>query len=260
MCRKRKTKVILRLSTNVPYSEPATVPEIIKTLERLQEQLAIMIESLGSNHVIEDGNLKDVRIATLKECKHDISTNIVFLNVFMAKETGYMSEAEWIKVFGIQSKDTSLPVIERRIRHFLQLSLVTLYQFRIENLITNILAILDKERAKDAGYYNKVKALLDILGLKYKDTKLKKLNVLAFVRNSLHSGGVTNRYELDVTIDGYRFNFRKGEKVKYAGWGHIALAMESSLVIINEILHSDKVKAIPEPISTMYIDADLENV
>lgn len=176
-----------------------------------------MMEPLGSNHVVEDGNLKDVRIATLKECKHDISGNIVFLNMFMAKETGYMSEAEWTSVFGIQSKDTSLPVIERRIHHFLQLSLVTLYQFRIENLITTILAVFDKEKPKDAGYYNKVKALLDILELKDKETKLKKMNVLAFVRNSLHSGGVINRYELDVTIDGFRFNFKKGEKVKYAG-------------------------------------------
>lgn len=132
-----------------------------------------------------------------------------------------------------------------------------MYQFRIENMITNILAIFNKEKAK-GGYYNKVEALLNILELKDKETKLKKLNVLAFVRNSLHSGGVTNRYELDVTIDGFRFYFQKGEKVKYAGWGHIALAMESSLIIINEILHSDKVKSIEEPISASYVEPELE--
>lgn len=107
-----KIKVVLNLSINMPYREPTSVAEITNTLEQLQDQLSIMIESLGSNHVVEDGNFKDVRIITLKECKQDISANIVLLNVFMAKETGYMSEAKWISVFGIQPKDTPLSVIE----------------------------------------------------------------------------------------------------------------------------------------------------
>lgn len=241
----------------MPYREPTTAAEITRGLERLQEQLAIMIQALGSNHVEEDGNFKDVRIITLKECKHDISTTIVLLNVFNAKATGYMSEPVWLEVFGIRLKDTPLSQIESRIVHYLKLSLVTMYQFRMENMITNILANFNKEKATK-GYHTKVEALLDKLQLKDKETKLRKLNVLAFIRNSLHSGGIVNKYGLDVTIDGCRFSFEKGKKVKQAGWGHIFLAIESSLVIVNEILQTKDVQDIPEPISSGFIEPDLE--
>lgn len=216
-----------------------------------------MIQSLGSNHVVEDGNFKDVRIITLKECKHDISTTIALLNVFNTKARGYMTEAQWLQVFGIQPKDTPLSKIEDRMIHYLKLSLVIMYQFRIENMMTNILVRLDSGKL-ERGYHGNVKALLNTLKLKDKETKLKKLDVLAFIRNSLHSGGVVNKYALDVIIDGYRFNFEKGKKLKQAGWGHIFLAMESSLIIINEILHSKDVEDIPEPISALFIEPDLE--
>ena len=245
------------MSANMPYKEPTTVAEITQRLELLQEQMTIIMHSLGPNHALENGNFKDVRIITVKECKHDISTTISLLNVFNAKASGYMSEAQWLQVFGIQPKDTPLSQIEGRIIHYLKLSLVTMYQFRMENMLTNILARFDmKETAK--GYHRKVEALLDALKMKDKDTKLKKLDVLAFIRNSLHSGGIVNRYDLDVTIDGYRFNFKKGEKVKQAGWGHIFLAVESSLIVINEILHSKAVEDIPEPISASFIEPGIE--
>ena len=165
----------------MPYKEPTTVAEITQRLELLQEQMTIIMHSLGPNHALENGNFKDVRIITVKECKHDISTTISLLNVFNAKATGYMSESQWLQVFGIQPKDTPLSQIEGRIIHYLKLSLVTMYQFRMENMLTNILARFDmKETAK--GYHRKVEALLDALKMKDKDTKLKKLDVLAFIR------------------------------------------------------------------------------
>lgn len=252
---RRKTKVVRALSISMPYREPQTVTEITQSLELLQAQLACMIDSLGSDHVIEDGKFTDVRIVTLKNCKGDISTNIALLNIFVAKENGGINEQQWLKLLGIYSRGLPLQEIENTIRLYLQISLVVMFQFRIEAMITAILAKLDEKKARD-GYYNKVESLLNILELECKETKLKKLNVLAFMRNSLHSGGVTNRYELDVTIDGFRFHFPKGKKVKYFGWGHITLAVESALIIINEILHSEKVKALEEPISAMYIEPD----
>ena len=144
----RKTKVSSRLSTNMPYREPTTVTEITKSLERLQAQIAIIIESLGDKHIEENGILKDVRIAELVNCKSDISINIVLLNVLVVKENGGMNEEQWLKMLGIYSKDVPLPVIETRIRQYLKLSFITMFQFRIENMITNILAVLDKEKAR----------------------------------------------------------------------------------------------------------------
>lgn len=253
----RKAKVSSGLSINMPYGEPTSVVEITQSLERLQDQLHIIIESLGNNHIEENGILKDVRIAELVNCKSDISINIVLLNILVAKETGRMNEEQWLSMFGINPKDLPVSLIETRIRQYLKLSLTTMFQFRIENMITNILAIFDQEKAKK-GYFRKVEALLDILELKDRERKLKILNLLQFIRNSLHSGGVNNRYVLDVTVDGCRFNFQKGKKVNCAGWGHITLAVESSMIIINEILRSQKVKAIPEPISVVYIEPDSE--
>jgi hypothetical protein len=124
-------------------------------------------------------------------------------------------------------------------------------------MMTTILFRLDSEKLK-RGYHGNAKTLLSVLHLKDQETKLDRLNVLAFIRNSLHSGGVVNRRALDVTIDGYRFNFPKGEKLKQAGWGHIFLAMESSLIIINEILHSKIIEDIPEPISPLFVEPDFE--
>jgi hypothetical protein len=121
-----------------------------------------------------------------------------------------------MKLLGIYSKDVPLSSIEFRIRQYLRLSLTTMLQFRIENMITNILAVLDKKKAKKK-YYMKVESLLNILDLNHKERKMNILNLLQYIRNSLHSGGMHNRDTLDITIDGCRFNFQKGKPVMCAG-------------------------------------------
>jgi hypothetical protein len=89
--RQRKAKVDSYILKNRCVKEPNSVGEITRRLERLQDQLQVMFESIGDNHMEENGIFLDVRVAELVNCKSDISINLAILNIFVQKEEGQMT-------------------------------------------------------------------------------------------------------------------------------------------------------------------------
>jgi hypothetical protein len=118
-------------------------------------------------------------------------------------------------------------------------------------MITNILARM-KGVEVPRQYGQKMSILLKELSSD-SDRNVKTLNILQFIRNSLHNNGIHNLAPMTITIDDCSFSFETGVKVSCAGWRHIVLAIEAVLCIVEKILSSPKVKEISAPICDAYV-------
>ncbi|AIF84157.1 hypothetical protein NTE_02102 [Candidatus Nitrososphaera evergladensis SR1] len=126
-------------------------------------------------------------------------------------------------------------------------------QFRIENLIVNILDCLDGKKVT-RSYLKNAETLLSLITVQDKTECLNILKVLQHIRNSLHSNGVHNNATMSISINGCEFDFRNGQKVQSASWSHIIVALAATFEVLEKILSSSEVKAIPQPIRDHYIE------
>jgi hypothetical protein len=207
-------------------------------LVALQYIIDHIYERLGYPMDQKEAIIEDVRAATLLNVKGDIVIGITNLNIIIGFEQKTIT-MDTVRVLGLEQldKDTGATFLFR-LSQYMQLSLVAMFQFRIENMITNILARLKKEVPRDYG--QKVMALLKILSLD-SNRNLKIMYILQNIRNSLHNNGIHNNASMSITIEGC------------AGWRHIAVAIEASLLVVEKILCTPIVKGIPPPISGAYV-------
>ncbi|MCA9828644.1 MAG: hypothetical protein KC444_09725 [Nitrosopumilus sp.] len=98
-------------------------------------------------------------------------------------------------------------------------------------------------------YYDIVTKLLSVLQIQNSDEKRDILNLLAYVRNCLHSNGIHTKSSKEITLDGYTFKFEKDKPFNQARWAHIYFAVINTYSILEEILDSPYVQSITPPMS-----------
>jgi hypothetical protein len=134
-----------------------------------------------------------------------------------------------------------------------RLSLVLLCQFQIESLLKNIYRELNRGQPPN-GFYITAKVVLDTLGLP--SNHIDILNTPARIRNSLHGNGIHHQQHAQeptlVKVGGIDYEFLDGQPVTCAGWPHVAHALEQSVLIVEEILQTPQVRAIPDPMYEAY--------
>lgn len=230
-------------------------------LDPLQDQLQRVYDNLGFEQFDEvKGNVKieDVRAACLMTWKSDISNNILILNVIatmnetIAVKT--LPESFWRSVIGLSDPTVPLVWLENNLSQYLRLALVTMLQFRIENMIVNVLNTLDKTKVTRRYEINAEK-ILGSITVDNERESLKILKVLQAIRNSLHSNGIHNNADFSVTIDGVLFDFKRGQSVQCAGWAHIALAIRAVVDVLERMLNSPEIKNLAAPITDRFIES-----
>lgn len=154
------------------------------------------------------------------------------------------------KLLGLSSPTNLGPGVSD-IEIFTKLSLVPLFQFQVENLFKNLLRELGESNIP-SQYYRIVKKLLEVLDIEDIATKLDILSIPANIRNSLHANGIHHGRAVVVDVNGISYSFQDGKKVSCAGWLHITNIFHAVVDIIEEILHSSKVRAIEGPIKDQY--------
>jgi hypothetical protein len=68
--------------------------------------------------------------------------------------------------------------------------------------------------------------------------------VPAMLRNSLHNNGIHKWSSQTVIVDGEDYVFAKDNRINCGSWSHIFHAVNSSLSIYEEILTSERIRAI----------------
>jgi hypothetical protein len=137
----------------------------------------------------------------------------------------------------------------RNMSKYTRLSWCVMFQFQFENLARNILKELGL--TVPSGYYKVTEKLVDRLSLPNRLHTIRRLNILANIRNSLHNNGIHKSYDKKdtiVQIDNIQYKFMHLKTVKCANWDHISHAWKGLLPTIRKIyFHSDvaKLKKIP---------------
>jgi hypothetical protein len=235
----------------MPWRDPRTWGEIVTQLVLLETRFDDIYAALGYE-MPDNGEIKDGRAAMLGNCKTDIAINIMILNPIVGLAQRTIPEAQFRSNIGVIDPNMSIEIITNKISDYLRLSLATIFQFRVENLFANLIAELTQKKVP-RDYLQKASVLLRILALEDSERKLDRLKVLQFIRNSLHNNGYHDNASFSITIDDLNFNFVKGERVRCAGWQHIIVAIEASLLVIEEILNSQQVKSISKPLRTYFV-------
>ena len=193
----------------------------------------------------------DARGLALSNCRLTCFAAIMVLNILVMGEEGRMSGDDFKKLVGMTSgtaQDAS-EILEKNQR----LGFVLIFQFQIENLLANLYREI-KKLQPPKGFYNVAKEMLALIP-QNDQSKLDTLNVPALIRNSLHSNGIHHGHKgssSKLTIDGFIFEFNNLQKVSCAGWGHIVLACNAAISIVEEILNCSSVSALKDPILDQY--------
>ncbi len=124
-----------------------------------------------------------------------------------------------------------------------RISFVTVVQFALENCIERVLDAIPSQKA--LGSFSKSSGqLIDVTELEDPSSKHDILMVPAWIRNTLHAGGVHSRRSKTVVIDGEAYEFQEGKRVECASWSHLLHAFRSALAVYEQILCSTPVVSI----------------
>jgi hypothetical protein len=137
-------------------------------------------------------------------------------------------------------------VLERMGEH-LKRSMVTMIQFRLDNMVKNVASM--NRVPVNTSYTNNVDALLRYLKLPDTDRKNQILRVLQYIRNTYHNNGThLMGRPINVQLENYSFIFDKNCSIDCASWGHLTVAMKATFEVVWDILSSAQVKALAWPV------------
>jgi len=138
---------------------------------------------------------------------------------------------------------------------YLRNTLTTKVHFKIENLFINILKALSASPNR-RGFWHISDAMLQQAGIPMTGPEKITLTVLANLRNSFHANGMHNNNDLSVDIDGIKFEFCKGKRVKYNSWRHIVKIMRANISVLESVLFSNKVANLKSEIPDAFAASD----
>ncbi|NIP23465.1 MAG: hypothetical protein GWN67_04980 [Phycisphaerae bacterium] len=139
-----------------------------------------------------------------------------------------------LKLFGIQSYCDLQKLLEDFNKNA-KCGFITGVQFALENCIGQI--IEDKTGQKPSPKFkDKCTKIIKIAGMSdRRKLKLNRLMLLAYIRNTLHSGGIHQWDSLRRKIRGVYYTLKKGKKVDCATWNHIFFLLWHSLDLYERI-------------------------
>lgn len=235
-----------------PLSAPVetTWREVIDGLVPLQTQLIGYYESLGYRNLAGSGLIEDVRALTLTTCKDDIANSIAFLNILMHFGEHPEQEQAFRILTGAADTRLSMQKVLERMGEHLKRSMVTMIQFRLDNMVKNVLASMNKgvHNKGAMSYTSNIDALLQSLQLPDTDRKNQILRILQYMRNTYHNDG-THLFgkPINVQIENYSFIFDKNYSIDCASWAHVTIAMKATFEVLADILNSTQVRALAWP-------------
>jgi hypothetical protein len=227
------------------FVHPSKLKECANLLIRLSERL----ESMRKNISLcpHQPPAKDARYMAFSNCYFMVTTPALVLNWLSKSETGMMSRDVFMKLIDMEEGDASKAKLE--IERNEKLGCLVLVLFQLENLLKNILAALGGPSIQ--GFFKITEELLERVTIGDSKRKHDDLQLTALIRNSLHSNGIYYGYKgvsKSYIIEGVTFDLQAGKRIECAGWGHLYLALDRTLAIIEEILRSPEVQAIKGPI------------
>ncbi len=125
-----------------------------------------------------------------------------------------------------------------------------LFDFKIDSLFQNLLRALKLYKPR-MGFGSMTNCLISTVGIK-DDHSRDVLPAIGYIRNTFHNNGIHRADPLTVRMEDLDFVFLKDAAINCASWAHIFAAMYKTIDIVDRILLSEKIKAMPTTIEDKY--------
>jgi len=124
-------------------------------------------------------------------------------------------------------------------------SLLTLFHFKVDALFQNLLTSFGTTPGK-TGFGRNCDDLLGRITLNNRARAKETLNVITFLRNSLHNNGIHRGSDHGpFAAHGLTYLFKKDAPVQCASIAHVLAILDSTIDVLEEILVSAEVKSLP---------------
>jgi len=171
------------------------------------------------------------------------------LNIILALNNRTIPESTVRQLIGLETGDIKIPM-EADLT-FTRLSYTAIFNFQIENLLKNILAILEKKNPPQS-FYRILEKILKILSIVNSEEKFDILYSMALMRNCLHSNGIHTQETKHIKIKGHEMNFVEGQSYEGGNLDEIHFVANEMLDVLEEILDHEKVKNLDIPLPKQF--------
>lgn len=196
----------------MPIKDFSSFEECANGLDALCQRL----RDIETSRVLPDD---DTRIVALRNCDAHASSVAMVQRILSVFSDGHLP----VKLFQQMARvpDHHLEMNVKSLDDFTRLGFLTLYQFQLETMLRDLLAVMSPSK-KESAFYSIAKQVLELSGVSDPDRKLRILNLPALLRNSLHTNGIHNppsNYKAPVTVDigGVVYQFTDQDRVTCGG-------------------------------------------
>lgn len=120
---------------------------------------------------------------------------------------------------------------------------ITVVQFALENCIVRIINAIPGENPQ-INFNQNAELIIRLSGIPEVEHKLELMILPAWIRNTLHANGIHNRSNRIIVVDGESYIFERGQRIVCGTWSHLFHVIFHSLVTVEEIFMSDRIRAI----------------
>lgn len=196
--------------------------EILQQLDEVKTKCNNIIKRLERKGI----SMSDPRREGMIHVRQCCNT-IAFVPIRLLKQIECGRKNEVMEI--LELNDSDLKSCLGDLKKNAKISFITIVQFALENCIGRI--IEDKTGKKPPSKFkDKCKKIIELSGISdRRKVKFNRLMLLAYIRNTLHSGGIHRWGSLKRKIKGVSYTLKKGKTVDCASWGHIFFLLWHSL-------------------------------
>ncbi len=227
----------------MPFTPSANEEEMCRRFIELRHRL---IEIKNKQNLPET----DGRVQILNNIAWATVSIITRLNIMLALNNKRIPHNTVKQLLGLSSGDLKLPLETDML--IIRLGVITLFQFQLETLLKNILEKITNN-PPPSNYWDITEKILRELSIKSRIKKHRTLNVIATMRNCLHSNGIHTKKTKQITVDGHKMRFVRGKTYEGATLDEIHFLINHILTILEEILEHPTVKGLTMPVPSQFM-------
>jgi hypothetical protein len=238
-------------------NQPLTLADVVNPLWSLSDEIETLKREVAKGAGLSHDKSQDARLVALSAIQKSL---LVFgfweaagtnLKGIIQSTKGPNWEKDYRSALGIgpgllPGDPNPVQTIENMMATYLLNALSVSIHFQVDNLFANLLRGLGETPGKTFAANST--AILNSVGLPTSGIELDTLRALASLRNSFHNNGIHRGEDLSITLDGQKFEFKKGQPIQYS-LPHLVALLKANVKVVSHILKSSRVSALKHPVS-----------
>lgn len=219
----------------MPFRQANTWRERGLQIQEIKDKCNSIIENLNLNE-------SDVRIQGMIHVRGLCNTLAAIPIKLQQNAENPNNISAILSLLGLSSID-DLSIILEDFNANSKIGFITSVQFALENCIVRIIEAIPGVDPQFSFSQN-ADIIIEQSEIPQAAHKLDLMLLPAWIRNTLHANGIHNRSNRTIVVDGESYIFERGQRIAGGTWSHLFHAISHSLVVVEEIFISDRIRAI----------------